>query len=136
MFYLNIPNILRIITIKCVKRLRNAFTLGIFHSFVFLKRYRALFAFLYPFVGTHPFNVGIVVFPFHHELVQGFRYNQCIRITAIKPTVPTALKPCDEQKELDHFQRLVVGVDVAREVVDLLLAESVIRHAKEYEHTL
>lgn len=136
MFSLNIPNILRIITIKCVKRLRNAFTLGIFHSFVFLKRYRALFAFLYPFVGTHPFNVGIVVFPFHHELVQGFRYNQRIGITAVESTVPPALKPCNKQKKLNHFQRLVVCIDVAGEVVDLLLAESVIRHTEKDEHSL
>jgi len=136
MFSWNIPNILSFITIKYVKRFGNAFTLGIFHALIFLKCYGIFLAFLACLFCPHTLNVGIVVFTFHHELVQSFRYNQCIRITTIKPTVPPTLKPCNEQKELDHFQCLVVCVDVAGEVVNLLLAELFIGNTKKDEHSL
>ena len=136
MFSWNIPNILSFITIKYVKCFGNAFTLGILHALVFFKRYSTFLAFLACLFSPHTLNVGIVVFTFYHELVQGFRNCKGIRCITIELPIPPALKPCDKQKELDHFQCLVVCVDVAGEVVNLLLTELFIGNTKKDKHSL
>ena len=136
MFSLYIPNKLRIITIKFVKNIRNAFTVGLFHSFVLFKRNGVLLSFIYTLFVAHAFDVGIVVFSFHHKLVQSLSYDQCIGVSTIEPPVLAAFKACNEQQELDHLQCLVVCVYVTSKVIDLLLAKLVIRYAKEHKHTL
>ena len=135
-FSLYIPNKLRIITIKFVKNIRNAFAISLFHALVFLKRDGVLFAFLDTLVVAHAFNVGIVVLTFHQELVQSLCDNQSIGIAAIEAPIFAPFKACYEQKELNHLQGLVVRIDVAGEVVDLFFREPIIRNAKKDEHTL
>lgn len=136
MFSLYIPNKLRIITIKFVKNIRNAFTIGFFNTFVFFKRDGVLFAFFHPLVVSNAFNIGIIVFALHQELVQSFSNYKCIGIATIETSVFASFKSCYKQQELNHLQCLVVRIDVAGEVVDLFLTKLVIRNAKEHEHSL
>ena len=136
MFSLYIPNKLRFIIIKFVKHIGNAFAIGFFPTFVFFKRDGVLFAFLDTLVIAHAFNVGIVVFAFHQELVQSFRYYKCVGVAAIEPPVFAALKACYEQQELNHLQGLIVRIYVTCKVVDLFFREPIIRNAKKDEHAL
>ena len=135
-FTLFIPNKLRIITIKFVKCIRDLFAIGLFHLLELLKRYGVLFPFGNLLVVAHTFYVRIVVFAFHQELVQSLSDHKGVGVATIEPSILSSLKACDKQQELDHFQCLVVRIDVAGEVVDLLLAESVIRHTEKDEHSL
>ena len=136
MFRFDNPNILSFIIIKFVKHFRNILTVRLLHALVFLKRDCILLAFLDSLVYAHPFDVGIVVLAFHHELAQSFRHHKGIGIATIETPIFSTLKACNKQQKLYDFQRLVVRIDVACKVVDLLLAKLVIRNAKEYEHSL
>ena len=136
MFRFDNPNILSFIIIKFVKHFRNILAVSFFHALVFLKGDCIFLAFLDSLVYAHPFDVGIVVLTFHHELAQSLSHHKGIGIATIETPIFPTLKACDKQQELYDFQRLVVRIDVARKVVDLLLAKLVIRNAKEYEHSL